>query len=266
MTRIGLGAVFAALELAYAPAAKSVEPVGDVSFPAKASLDLSGKLYRPDGGGPFPAIVLMHACGGVEPVQHQVAALLRESGYVALVVDSFSRRYVSTVCDDVDRKSPTYRERVDDALAAQRYLSSLAFVDSSHIGLVGWSHGGITALITWASRNFVEFKPAPFAAIAAYYPYCFKTDALSASGPLLILIGESDDWTPAALCKDFVKNATAHHFDASLTIYPGATHAFDVVDRTVRFDGHVLNPDPSATRESRKRLLEFFEGTLKKKP
>jgi dienelactone hydrolase len=266
MIRIGLGVVLAALGLAYAPTVKSMEPVGDVSFPVEASLDLSGKLYRPKGGGPFPAIVLMHGCNGVEPVQHQVAALLHESGYVALVVDSFSGRHVSTVCDDPDSKSPTYRERVEDALAAQRYLSSLAFVEPSHIGLVGWSHGGITALTTWASRNLAEFKPAPFAAIAAYYPYCFKTNVLSARGPLLILIGASDDWTPAALCKDLVKNATAFHFDASLTIYPGATHAFDVVDRTVRFEGHVLKPDPSATRESRKRLLKFFDRTLKKKP
>jgi dienelactone hydrolase len=268
MARIGLGVVLAALALACAPTLRYVEPVEDVSFPVKASVELSGLLYRPNGRGPFPAVVLMHGCAGLAgsiTSMENVALLLRDSGYVALVVDSFFQRGVHNVCDNPAGKSPSFSERVDDAFAARRYLSSLAFVDSSRIGLVGWSHGGITALITWTQNSAVS-GTAPFAAIAAYYPYCSKADVSSASAPLLILIGERDDWTPAFLCQDLVANATALGRDTSITIYPGATHAFDSVigGKSIEVQGHRLTPDPAAGRDSRERLLAFFGRTLKR--
>jgi dienelactone hydrolase len=242
---------------------------GEVRFPVRDSIELSAKLYRPEGGGPFPAVVLMHGCSGLwfgSGGVHRTARLLRDSGYVVLLVDSLTGRNVSTVCDDPTNKSPTSPERVDDALAARRYLSSLAFVDSSRIGLVGWSHGGTTALITWISRNSVESGTAPFAAIAAYYSYCFDADVRSASGPLLILIGERDDWGPAKLCQSFVERATALGRNASVTVYPGATHAFDCVEfgKSVEFQGHRMTPDPAVERNSRERLLGFLDKTLKK--
>jgi dienelactone hydrolase len=268
MARIGLGVLLAALAMACAPTIKYLDPVEDVNFPVKDPLALSGKLYRPNGSGPFPAVVLMHGCSGPWPSYtgiENVALLLRDSGYVALVVDSLLWRGVSTVCDDPANKSPTSQERVEDALAASRYLSSLAFVDSRRIGLVGWSHGGTTALMTW-TRNSVVSGFAPFAAFAAYYPYCFEADRSSATAPFLIFVGERDDWCPAAMCKDLAARATSLGHDVSVTIYPGATHAFDAIDggKSVEFVGHRLTPDPAASRDARERLLAFFNRTMKK--
>ena len=51
--------------------------IGSGSLPAEASgpehvrfrspegVDLEAELYRPDGPGPFPAVVAMHRCGGL---------------------------------------------------------------------------------------------------------------------------------------------------------------------------------------------------------
>src|SRR5438105_2650861 len=44
--------------------------------------------YRPRGDGPFPAVVLLHGCGGVSPSTRQWGRWFRAHGYVALVVDS----------------------------------------------------------------------------------------------------------------------------------------------------------------------------------
>jgi len=52
--------------------------------------------------------------------------------------------------------------------------------------------------MTWA-RNSVVSGTAPFAAIAAYDSCCTDENATSASAPLLILIGERDDWCLAAM-------------------------------------------------------------------
>jgi dienelactone hydrolase len=257
--------------------APRVEAISDVSIPFSAPPPsaLTGKLYRPQGTGPFPAAVLMHGCSGLatgSTGMDNVALLLRESGYVALEVDSFLSRGVATVCDN-PMKHPTQYERVDDAFAARRYLSSLSFVVPDRIALVGWSHGGTTALLTWA-RKSDEARSASFAAIAAYYPYCFinvaayeDEDITSASAPLLILIGERDDWCPVAMCQSVMDQATKLGRDTSMTVYPGATHAFDSVSggKPQEFMGHRLAPDPAAALASRERLLEFLDRTLKRK-
>jgi len=272
MSRKGLGVLLGALALTCAPAVKYVqpyEPIRDVAVPVNSSLELSGYLYRPKGTGPFPAVVLMHNCAGVggtvTPMEN-VAFHLRDTGYVALVVDSFSARNQGFTCDDPDHKSPTWRERVDDAFAAGRYLSTLSFVDSKHIGLVGWSHGAISAVLVWQQNSAASGAPR-FAAVAAYYPYCVMEDISSPSVPLLILAAERDDWCPASLCQALVNRATElGHRDVSITVYPGATHSFDnpYKGKVNDFAGHHMAPDLAAGMDSRDKLFAFFDRTLKK--
>jgi poly(3-hydroxybutyrate) depolymerase len=55
---------------------------------------LRGLLFRPKGEGPFPAVVLLHGCRGIQPYQRDWAGKLAEWGYVALLVDSFGPRNV----------------------------------------------------------------------------------------------------------------------------------------------------------------------------
>ena len=43
------------------------------------------QLTRPDGAGPFSAVVLMHGCGGVRPFHVAWGEHLKAAGYVALV-------------------------------------------------------------------------------------------------------------------------------------------------------------------------------------
>jgi dienelactone hydrolase len=263
MSRRRLGVVVAALTLACATATKSVKPTESVGIPLRfhTSTRLSATLYRPPGDGPFPAVVLMHDCPGVETMQLQVAKLLGDSGYVTLIVDSLSGRHVIDLCADFN-KSPTVGERVEDAIAAKQYLSSLAFVDPNRIGLVGWAHSGITALMTWAGQSYAAAGFAPYAAVVAYYPYCQPANPDSAA-PLLILIGEDDDWVPAEDCQRLVTAITTLGSDASIAIYPHATHRFDGDDNGTS-NGHRYAHDAGALRDSHERLLAFFDRTLKK--
>jgi dienelactone hydrolase len=60
--------------------------------------ELSAKLrpydtiLRPEGEGPFPAVVLLHGCSGVQESNHSWAELFRNQGYVAVIVDSLGPR------------------------------------------------------------------------------------------------------------------------------------------------------------------------------
>jgi dienelactone hydrolase len=97
---------------------------------------------------------------------------LATEGYVALVVDSFTPRGVSTDSGGLTG------ERVCDAFGALAYLRSLAFVESNRIGAMGWSLGGGVALLA-SGEMFADHAPAPgsFRAVVAFYPACALTDA-----------------------------------------------------------------------------------------
>lgn len=58
--------------------------------------DVALEIHAPAGAGPHPAVLLLHGCSGLEHsvlegLRDHAAALLAE-GYLAVIVDSFSRR------------------------------------------------------------------------------------------------------------------------------------------------------------------------------
>src|SRR5476651_1081951 len=63
-----------------------------------AGPEISAALYRPDGDGPFPAIVLAHTCAGVLPHTAIWGKRLASWGYVVVAPDSFGPRGVGSVC------------------------------------------------------------------------------------------------------------------------------------------------------------------------
>src|ERR1700682_6081422 len=58
----------------------------------KAPARLEGRLVKPGGAGPFPALVLLHGCHGVSPQVYAWGRWLADRGYVAFVVDSYCPR------------------------------------------------------------------------------------------------------------------------------------------------------------------------------
>ena len=71
---------------------------GSLSFPNATPgkpLEVPAWEYRPEGAGPFPAVVLLHGCHGVMASNHEWGRWFRDRGYVALVVDSWSARGIA---------------------------------------------------------------------------------------------------------------------------------------------------------------------------
>src|SRR5438876_9672146 len=93
-----------------------------------ASEQIPASLLKPDGPGPFPAVVIMHDCSGLGPrssgAPDRWASELLRQGYVVLIPDSFTTRgHAAGVCTDA---SPSRTEvspfrRVRDAYAALAY-------------------------------------------------------------------------------------------------------------------------------------------------
>ena len=241
----------------------SVSASFDVTLPSlDGRLQLSGVLYRPDGEGPFPALVLLHGCAGISALHHWWAATLRTWGYVALVVDSFSPRGETNVCDTLWVDS--LYARMPDAYAARSYLATQAFVDAARIGVIGWSHGGTTALHAVDDVYLSRLRPAPFAAAIAFYPSCLlRLQRLNA--PLLILIGEEDDWTPARRCRAMqVEPSTGH--GVTLVVYPGAHHGFDELRPPWLYLGHTVGRHPAAAAQAEEEVRRFLARYLLEAP
>ena len=63
---------------------------------------LRAELYQPDGDGPYPAVILMHGCGGSQPpvrdAMHTHAEYLVGHGFVALVLEQLLRRDIMWIC------------------------------------------------------------------------------------------------------------------------------------------------------------------------
>src|SRR5690242_4911633 len=115
------------------PAPPRVSPVTMAPSPISVPLE----VMKPEGAGPFPAIVMLHDCSGLGPrssgAPRRWARELVGQGYVVAIPDSFSTRgHAGGVCTS---SSPTRNDvaptrRVPDVYEALDHLRALPYVDA----------------------------------------------------------------------------------------------------------------------------------------
>jgi dienelactone hydrolase len=214
----------------------------------RAAARLDGIVVRPEGSGPFPALVMLHGCTGLRTrtgvIQGKLrfwAEHLRGLGYMSLLVDSFTARGIDEVCTGRHMLSPV-RDRADDARGGLRYLQSRSEVRPDRIGLLGWSNGAAAALSVVFDEGSAE---RDFRAAVAFYPNCTRKypggPEFRPYAPLYVLVGALDDWTPAAPCLALVERAQAAGAPIAIKVYPGAHHAFDEPSTPIRYRPEVKN-------------------------
>ena len=224
------------------------------------------------------ALVLLHGCGGpyersgrLDQRMRSYAALLNAQGAHALVLDSLTPRGEKELCTQkLGTRQVTQANRRLDALAALAWLARRTGVDPQRLGLLGWSNGGSTVLAAVNTRHPAVAAASVNAAFAvAYYPGCEAElkRGFESRTPLLMLVGEADDWTPAAPCHELASVA-AGPTKPAIEGYAGAYHGFDS-NAPVRLRNDVPNGvklgqgvhvggDPAAREASRQRLLQFL--------
>ena len=74
-----------------------------------AGPEITASVYKPNGSGPFPAVILAHTCGGVSPHTDAWGKLLVSWGYLVLAPDSFGPRGVKAVCTTPTAVTPNMR-------------------------------------------------------------------------------------------------------------------------------------------------------------
>jgi dienelactone hydrolase len=251
-------------------AASATEQSGrivELETPLASAQPLQAYLRQPGGPGPLPAVVLLHGCNGnYKRLDERWGKRVAGWGYVTLAVDSFGPRGIDNTCAG---NGPV--DMAFDAYRALDYLAQQPFVDSSRVVLLGFSQGGWLTL-TSLERGVIEATARhKFRAGIAFYPPCkgFKGNM---TVPTLILIGASDDWTPAEDCRDMVEGRDGFGISrekgtgvpAKLVIYASAYHAFDVptlqIPRT--YFGHHLEYNQAAAEQSIEAVHDFLVSVI----
>jgi carboxymethylenebutenolidase len=161
-------------------------------FYPSGKLKIEAYVYKPEGAGPFPAVIYNHgsrkgrervqmpfvyvgamlanAKNGAARLAPGAKALLQEAryvgakawtpnGYVVVVPErrgygrSDGKQFSEEIGDD---RGPRYvsrlQEEADDVIAAAEFAKTLPYVDGARIGVMGWSFGGIVSVFA-ASRG-----------------------------------------------------------------------------------------------------------------
>lgn len=228
-----------------------------------AGPEIPFRLYRPDGAGPFPAMVLVHSCAGLNRHTDTWGTLLSSWGYLVVAPDSFGPRGVKQVCTT---GAITASQRLPDVAGALKYLADRADVRADRIGLIGHSHGASTVVRAVQAAN--DLAARGVRAAVAYYPSCSTRTDRTVDIPLLVLIGEKDDWTPAARCRQLQAAGFSRPDLVEIVYYPDAFHAFeaDRPDRVVPGNnGHVhqLGFDAQAASDAEARTRAFLQQHLR---
>lgn len=213
------------------------ERVGFTSLDAAAP-ELSGLLLKPDGTGPFAAVVMLHGCAGMLSKSGKLtkrptfwSQRLAARGYLVLLADSFTARGLKSICRTRDRPITPEHERPLDAYGALKYLQSRPDVRPDRVALMGWSNGAMTLL--WTIKADAPQRPAglthDFRAAIGFYPGCVQISKLpfATKIPTLLQLGGADDWTLPKPCIRMVDAARAAGSPIAADVHAGAYHNFD---------------------------------------
>ena len=223
------------------------------------SVPLLGFLAKPGGAGPFPAVVLMHGCAGITKWNKVWTDRLIAWGYVVLDVDSFTPRGLTYICDGHEISAATPWTRALDAYGAKNHLSTLRYIDSTRIAVMGMSHGGAAVLHAIEQSISAGLQLKPFQAAVALYPLCRELQQVNT--PTLILIGDKDNWTPASWCVRYLDELQPPH-DVTLKVFPGAHHVFDLEGIDGEELGLTIRYHPQAAAEAIEMIRKFLMERL----
>jgi dienelactone hydrolase len=203
-----------------------------------AQLEPHLHLRLPNGPGPFPVVIQMHGCGGLQPAQFVYAEAAQAIGIAAVVVDSMTPRDIGkaqarlTVCTGARLRGP---ERAQDLVAVLHWLERQPWADTGRVAAAGWSHGG------WSVMEAMTGEPedSPVAGlklVALFYPYAGVLARTAAQGwgerrpPVFACLAGRDGVVGVRGPQRALARLQADGMDVDILHLPDASHAFDEAD------------------------------------
>lgn len=214
---------------------------------------LNGYIVKPAGfssTGKYPVVMYQYSGPGSQEVlnrwQIDWMDAFAAAGYVVVCVDGRGTGGRGRDFCDVVYRRLGYFETIDQ-IAAARYAASLPYVDSSRIGIFGWSYGGYEALMCATAQD------CPYRAAVAVAPVTdwrfydtvyaerymltpqqnedgyrdsaplWRTSSLAC--PLLIMYGTADDNVHPANSLEFVSRLQRQGSFCDMLLFPNMNHS-----------------------------------------
>ena len=182
----------------------------------------SGFLARPQGEGPFPAVIVIQEWWGLNDNIKDIAQRFAREGLVAFAPDLYHGEVTSEPDEAQKLMMQTDMPRASQELVkAAEYLSQQPYVRGRGIGATGFCMGGGLAL-TLATDTPLIKAAAPFYGVNPQ-----PIDKLqNLQGPVLAVYAEHDDFASAAVRGDLRAAMAQYGKQLEVQVYPGTEHAF----------------------------------------
>jgi len=244
---------------------------------------VAGQLRVPAAkGGRLPAVMIVNSTPGFDGRSAFYSEALNRAGIATLELDFMQGRGMPA--------SP--RHHMAHAYETLQYLAADPRIDGARVGIMGFSWGGMIALLTSSAELTHQYTGdrLRFAAHLGVYPICWRHEIAAAGKdkhfgpgvyrqvtgrPVHILAGEKDGYDEPDSCDKFLNalpDGSRRHF--SLTMYPGATFGWDSRFSSDAYDagankqkgGFVhITADAALAERSRQFAVDYFTKNLGEK-
>ena len=227
----------------------------------------------------LPAVLIVNSSPGFDGRSASYAEALSQAGIATLEIDMSQGKGLPL----------TARHHLPHAYQSLQFLARHPRIDPARVGIMGFSWGGIISLLTSSDELTRQYSAngLRFAAHLALYPICWRHRAILAGKnsslkpavyrrvtgrPVHILVGDKDGYDVSDDCSKFVAELPAQvrpHY--SVTLYPGATFAWDSLFGSAPYDasarggkGGIVDivADPTIAKRSREFAVGYFAKNL----
>jgi carboxymethylenebutenolidase len=228
-------------------------------------------LFRPDGNGPWPGVIIYMDGPGIRPVLFEMGERLASNGYLVLLPDLFYRAGpyapvdVKTLFSDPEKRaahgrfftSTSNTRAASDTRAFIDCLDSRPELRGRKIGVTGYCMGGGMVLTVAATY------PDRIGAAACFHGGRLATDAddsphkLAAKIKARVLVAgaDNDQGFPREQADRLDAALTAAHVDHRVEIWAGAAHGWTMKDIPIY--------NEAAAERHWQEMLALFDRTLK---
>jgi dienelactone hydrolase len=231
-------------------------------------LEVGGEFKKPEGKGPFPAIIILQSCGGTTPSLYDWAQKFNSWGYATLLVKSLEARGMQT-CQKPFSRVMMYMDVASDAIGALEHLAKKPDIDPKKIAVIGFSLGAGAINSYILPREKSDQSGAEFAGAISFYQRCDHPMKALSRFPVL-QITASLDHSHHPTCSNYKvnwdKSDIAKHFDRlTIVSYENVHHAFDdtkMYSMKEDIGGNAMLYDYKAHQNSVSRVREFLKSTF----
>lgn len=213
--------------------------------------DVRAYVARPEGSGPFPAVIMIHEFWGVNESIVGKADLLAREGYLVIAPDTFRGLTTAWIPSAIYQVISTRPENVNvDLDSVYAWLESQPDVAAGQTAIAGFCYGGRTSLAYSLHNN-------QLAATVIFYG-SLETDPnvlRHLPGPVLGIFGGADRSIPVEQVNAFGAALTEAGVPHEITVYEEQPHAFVQDAAGINAGG--------AQGEAWNQMLVFLERNLR---